>query len=67
MKGNDEYANMYVAGSEGPCVGRVHGNEACKWRSRGVAVMIVGGVEQLSMLLVMLVAGWTEEWLRTML
>ncbi|KAJ8426902.1 hypothetical protein Cgig2_024393 [Carnegiea gigantea] len=30
MKGNDEYAYLYVAGSEGPCVGRVQRNEACE-------------------------------------
>ena len=34
MKGNNEYAYLYVARSEGPCVECVHGNEACKgqWR-----------------------------------
>ena len=34
MKWNDEYAYLSVARSEGPCVGRVHRNEACKgqWR-----------------------------------
>ena len=53
MKGNDEYAYLYVVGSEGPCIGRVHGNEAYKGQSRGVAVLIMGGVEQLSMLLMM--------------
>ncbi|KAJ8431692.1 hypothetical protein Cgig2_006548 [Carnegiea gigantea] len=30
MKGNDEYAYFYVAGIQGPCVGQVHGNEACE-------------------------------------
>ncbi|KAJ8444428.1 hypothetical protein Cgig2_005950 [Carnegiea gigantea] len=50
MKGNDEYAYLYVAGSEGPCVGRLNGNEAYKGQSRGVAVVTIGGVEQLSML-----------------
>ncbi|KAJ8443111.1 hypothetical protein Cgig2_030879 [Carnegiea gigantea] len=35
MKENDEYAYLYVARSEGPCVGRVHGNEACEEQWRG--------------------------------
>jgi len=30
MKGNDEYAYLYVAGSEGPCVGWAHENEVYK-------------------------------------
>ncbi|KAJ8435885.1 hypothetical protein Cgig2_010918 [Carnegiea gigantea] len=50
MKGNDEYAYLYATGSEGPCVGRVLGNEACKGQLRGAVVVIMGGVEQLSML-----------------
>ncbi|KAJ8431233.1 hypothetical protein Cgig2_020778 [Carnegiea gigantea] len=44
MKGNDEYTYLYVAGSEGPCVGGVHGNEACEEQWRGVAVLTVEGV-----------------------
>ncbi|KAJ8446519.1 hypothetical protein Cgig2_027481 [Carnegiea gigantea] len=35
MKGNDEYTYLYMAGSEGPCVGWIHGNKACKGQSRG--------------------------------
>ncbi|KAJ8432415.1 hypothetical protein Cgig2_013829 [Carnegiea gigantea] len=45
MKGNDEYAYLYVAGSEGPCVGWVHGNEAYKgqWRGGGYSDRGRGG------------------------
>jgi len=35
MKSNDEYTYLYVIGSEGPCGGRVHGNEAYKGQWRG--------------------------------
>ncbi|KAJ8434229.1 hypothetical protein Cgig2_005908 [Carnegiea gigantea] len=50
MKGNDEYTYLYVEGSEGLCVGWVHGNEACKGQSRGVAIVIVGRVEHIQKL-----------------
>ncbi|KAJ8435704.1 hypothetical protein Cgig2_002661 [Carnegiea gigantea] len=36
MKGNDEYAYLYVAGSEGPGVGRALRNEACEEQWKGV-------------------------------
>jgi len=67
MKASDEYAYLYVAGSEGPCVGRVHGNEACEEQWRGVAVLTVGGVGQRSMLQVTSLVRWMGEWQRTML
>ena len=35
MKGNDEYAYIYVAGSEGPCVGGLSGKEAYKGQGKG--------------------------------
>ncbi|KAJ8425362.1 hypothetical protein Cgig2_032878 [Carnegiea gigantea] len=45
MKGNDEYAYLYVAGSEGSCVGRVYGNEACEeqWKGGGYTDHARGG------------------------
>ncbi|KAJ8431694.1 hypothetical protein Cgig2_006550 [Carnegiea gigantea] len=61
MKGNDEYAYLYVEGSQGPYVGRVHGNEACEEQWRGVAVLTVGGVGQRSMLQVMSLVRWMGE------
>ncbi|KAJ8437819.1 hypothetical protein Cgig2_013435 [Carnegiea gigantea] len=42
MKGNDEYAYVYVAGSEGPCVGGLQGKEAYKGQGRGVGVLKSG-------------------------
>ena len=46
MNGSNEYAYLYVAGSEGPYVGWLHGNKAYKGRWRGMVVVIVGAVEQ---------------------
>jgi len=54
MKDNDEYAYLYVKGSEGLCVGWLQGNEVCKgqWRKGGssnrgrggASVDAIGGV-----------------------
>ena len=35
MKGNDLYTYLYVAGSEGLCMGHVQGNEVYKGQWRG--------------------------------
>ncbi|KAJ8424005.1 hypothetical protein Cgig2_032389 [Carnegiea gigantea] len=47
MKGNDEYAYLYVAGSEGPCVGwcvKGSGGCGCSDRRRGGATVSAGDV-----------------------